>query len=401
MCKARISFKIEQRWDTRLRSEAVVTISNTDFYEYQTFPGEKTKTANTWHLGPHSADCGLKKSHSITMQPFERPAEGMQRWSAEYSPEPCCVAYRHIRIGLSWTRESGNAEGYGSEFYFNHIARHNLVVSVITAFCDSQGSPPSFEPTEPHVTRNINFNFITTTRLSSDMAKSLDCVNLELIFGWGVRRHYVEMREVLNWLKHWENIVYMDELDYCLAQYSLADTPHEMQSDELQYLNGVSPLLLDIIQAYTLFEFEEVEYYHLRYICWVLNISWQEMLASIATARRYAGEDLNIGTLKLIVNADKLYRIRDSHRDATLEVLATERFLLILAKSPLVLQFTRSWGCVVRSCPHTESLLDALRSFVMDILETLSVVKIGTVWEEIYEADWIKWRERNGFLQPI
>ncbi|KAK7058080.1 hypothetical protein R3P38DRAFT_1193195 [Favolaschia claudopus] len=326
------------------------------------------------------------------------------------------------------------------EFYFDHIARRNLVVSVIAAFCDSQGSPPSFEPTEPHVTLNINLNFITTTRLSSDMAKSLDRVNLELIFGWDVTRHWVELREVLNWLKlhdaprkliqHWENIVYMDEFDFHAGQYTLTNSPHEMQSDELHDTNDISPQLLDIIQAYILFGFGGGASYYLQHIRWVLNISWQEMLSSIATARRYAGHDVTQDTVKLIVNAVKLYRVRDSHRDATLEVLATERFLLILAKSPLVLQFSRSWSCILRSCPHTENLLDALRQVVMNknfpchrefrhhiyhirawlrshpsphlaILEKLSAVKIDTAREDEYEADWIRWRRRNGFLQPI
>ncbi|KAK7033726.1 hypothetical protein R3P38DRAFT_3498152 [Favolaschia claudopus] len=193
------------------------------------------------------------------------------------------------------------------------------------------------------------------------MAKSLGSVNLDLVFRDGWRSNSVDTKGVLDWLKfhdaptrlirQWEDIVYLATFDFYLTRYYLTETPHEMQSDELHYISDISPRLLDIIQAYILFEFDGVEYYYLRYIRWVLNISWQEMLASIATARRYAGEDLNQYTMKLIVNAVKLYRIRDSHPEATLEVIA-KRFPLILADSPWVL-----WS---------KNLLDALRPLVMD-----------------------------------
>ncbi|KAK7058086.1 hypothetical protein R3P38DRAFT_3547468 [Favolaschia claudopus] len=243
---------------------------------------------------------------------------------------------------FSWYHASfpdflNNPERAG-EFYPNDIARSLLAVSVIKAFCDPQGPLP-------HVTESLQLTFITTTKLSSDMATSLYCVSLDLVFKDGWSRNLAETKEVLNWLKfhdapskliqHWENIDYMAKFDFYLPVF-LTHTPNEMQSDELQYINGVSPRLLDIIQAYILFEFG-VECCSVQYIRWMLNISWREMLASIATVRRYAGEDLNEDTLKIIVNAIKLYRIRDSHPEATLEVLA-KRFLLILAESPWVFQ---------------------------------------------------------------
>ncbi|KAK7033727.1 hypothetical protein R3P38DRAFT_726811 [Favolaschia claudopus] len=264
------------------------------------------------------------------------------------------------------------------EFYLNNVARSSLAVSVIKAFCDSQCSPPCFEGTVPHITERLKFNFITTTKLSSDMAKSLDCVNLDSIFGWGVTNHRAETQAVLNWLKfhdaprkliqRWEDIVYMTRFDfYFMTHYSFTDIPHEMQSDEPHYINDISPQLLDIIQAYILFEFDGPQSYHLRNIRWVLNISWPEMLGSIATLRRSAGEDLNQNTMKLIVNAVKLYRIQDPPPEATLEVLA-KRFLLLLALGDnlWVLRFSRSWSCILRSCPRTERFLDALRLLVMD-----------------------------------
>ncbi|KAK7033738.1 hypothetical protein R3P38DRAFT_3264065 [Favolaschia claudopus] len=234
------------------------------------------------------------------------------------------------------------------QFYVDDNARSSLAVSVIKAFCDPQCSPPSFEDRQ-HVTEHLNLNFITTTKLSSGMAKSLDCVNLDFFFGWRWIVNHEETKEILNWLKfhdaptkliqHWENIVYMAKFNFYLTKCSLTDTPHEIQSDELHYIHDICPRLLDIIQAYILFEFvgtegHGTEDHSLRYIRWALNMSWQEMLVSIATACRYAGEDHCIpDTMKLIVNAVKLYRIRDSHPEGTFEVIA-KRFLPIMAVSP-------------------------------------------------------------------
>ncbi|KAK7058073.1 hypothetical protein R3P38DRAFT_2681134, partial [Favolaschia claudopus] len=181
------------------------------------------------------------------------------------------------------------------EFYFNDFARSSLAVSVFKAFCDSHCSQPSFG----HVAECLNFNFILTTKLSSDVAKSLDRVNLDFIFGWCLTANRWATKDVLDWLKfhdaprkviqHWENLDYMAKFEFYLTKYPVTDTPHEVQSNQLHYINDVSPRLLDIVQAYILFEFSGVESYHLRYIRWVLNISWEEMLAAITTARRYTG----------------------------------------------------------------------------------------------------------------
>ncbi|KAK7058096.1 hypothetical protein R3P38DRAFT_3547490 [Favolaschia claudopus] len=300
---------------------------------------------------------------------------------------------------FSWHHASfpdflNNPERAG-EFYFNDIARSSLAVDVIKAFCDS----PRSAPPRPHITqevppllvigiteenlylRNLELTFITTTNLSADMAKSLDCINLEFIFtcgGGDITSHRVQTRDVLKgWLKfqdaptklirQWEDIVYTVKFDLYLTKYCLTDTPHEMQLDELQYINGVSSRLLDIIQVYILFDFDASggEYHYIRYIRWMLNISWQEMLASIATLRRYTGEDLNHDTLRLILNGVKICRIRDSHAEATLELLA-KRFLLLLAECPWVSRLSEPWSYILRFCPYTENLMDALRLLVMD-----------------------------------
>ncbi|KAK7033743.1 hypothetical protein R3P38DRAFT_3264067 [Favolaschia claudopus] len=336
-----------------------------------------------------------------------------------------------------------NSPERAGEFYFNDIARSSLAVSVIKVFCDSRRLTPTYD-SERHITGwMLKLNFITTTKLSSDMAKNLDCVNLDLIFNYcqcvGGRE---ETEEVLNWLKlhgaprtliqHWEDIVYMAKFDIYLRNYPPVDTPDEMQLDELQHINGVSPGLLDIIQAYVLLEFiPNPLTYCLAYIRWVLDVSWQQIMAPIATTLRSAGEtphldNINKTTANLIRGVIKSNRIRQLYCEATMEVIA-KRIFLILTHEPWVLRFIKSWSCILRSCPHTEDLLDTLRLLVMgtdycnsgntgrdiyhirtwlkshpssplDMLEKLGAIEIPTARQEEYEAHWMEWRQRTGIF---
>ncbi|KAK7058070.1 hypothetical protein R3P38DRAFT_1192878 [Favolaschia claudopus] len=347
---------------------------------------------------------------------------------------------------FSWHHASfpdflNNPERAG-EFFLNATTRSRLAVNVIKVFCDSQCLSPSFEGPR-HVAEHLEFNFITKTKLSSDMAKSLDCVNLDFFFGWRLTTNGGETKEVLNWLEcqnaprkliqHWEDIVYMAKFDVLMMKLPATDTL--MKPQELQNIrfDGVSPRLLRIIQLYALLEFSpNVANCCLAYVATVLDVCWPEMMTLSATALRSTGEDLHLdhmndSTTLLIIDALKPHRIRESHPEATLEVVA-KRLLLIRAHD---LQFSKSWTCILRSCPPTEDLLYALRLFVMhrnfynlyglgrhiyhirawlmscpstplDMLEKLNEVYIATAFDEQnYEADWMEWRQRNGFLQQV
>ncbi|KAK7050116.1 hypothetical protein R3P38DRAFT_1737220 [Favolaschia claudopus] len=292
--------------------------------------------------------------------------------SAQHGP----VTVYHTSF-LDFLRKANRSGPY----YFDHIARNLVAQNLLRLFCEQPIDKKYPDPLN-HITRDLEFRFLFSTRLSSDLISLLRRVNLDLIFPpkselpgpqAGVQNAPKDL------LDRWKDLSSLARLheqcaslvdDVRNSSWQFMSSPRTFKVSGFRIcglprakisfvLNSQQIIHAYIAMAYIVLNMTSA-HNTIFYIRWAFDLSWEEITRSIGPLQDIIKRH---GKGCLLEAACRPDQIRAQLPNKTLESIA-KRCLQIASRDLYFRDKIKGWSCILRACLPSQDLFDAVCAFV-------------------------------------
>ncbi|KAK7056104.1 hypothetical protein R3P38DRAFT_2601142 [Favolaschia claudopus] len=311
-------------------------------------------------------------------------------------PDLCIFVY-HASF-IDFLRDSTRSRN----FYFSDMDQHDLAIDLLKSWTG---------PIRAGYKIISSLLFIVSIELTPEMCDLLSLFRIE----FALCRAFPENTEhVIAWLKMqeapsdllqmWEEICFVARFNAeCIRGVPSSRTAEVADSEmqTLDYIRSVtSPELIRMMHMFRLFSLPQLNpehgtsnecVYGVRIVVKAYNCSGKDVRRAIRPLRNEFGDCVPWGSLIQWVAYPP--RIRDLHPDPSLEIVAQWCLNELTRQSEVwsTIIIAPAWSCVLRSCPPSATLLDALRSSRSYLPSYISGFRISRDIEHLHWHNVLQW----------